>query len=51
MRFIQFGKKWGSFSMLAGLRYEHTALDILQRTTNEDGKSNYGDYFPTKFRF
>ncbi len=45
--FTQFGKKWGSFSMLAGLRYEHTALDILQRTTNEDGKSNYGDYFPT----
>ncbi len=45
--YTQFGKKWGSFSMLAGLRYEHTALDILQRTTNEDGKSNYGDYFPT----
>jgi hypothetical protein len=45
--YTQFGKKWSAFSLLAGLRYEHTSLAILQRTTNEDGNSNYGDFFPT----
>ena len=45
--YSQFGKKWGVFSLLAGLRYEHTFLDVLQRTTNEDSGNKYGDFFPT----
>ena len=45
--YTQFGKKWGSFSMLSGLRYEHTSMTVIQKTTNEDGNRNFGDFFPT----
>jgi hypothetical protein len=45
--YTQFGKKWGAFSLLSGLRYEHTSLKVLQKTTNEDGNSSFGDFFPT----
>ncbi|CAI8320517.1 MAG: Vitamin B12 transporter BtuB [Bacteroidota bacterium] len=45
--YTQFGKKWGAFSLLSGLRYEHTSLAVVQKTTNEDGNSSFGDFFPT----
>ena len=45
--YTQFGKKWGSFSMLSGIRYEHTSMTVIQKTTNEDGNRNFGDFFPT----
>ncbi|NCG03760.1 MAG: TonB-dependent receptor [Bacteroidetes bacterium] len=45
--YTQFGKKWGAFSLLSGLRYEHTSLEVVQKTTNEDGNSSFGDFFPT----
>ena len=45
--YAQFGKKWGAFSLLSGLRYEHTSMTVLQKTTSEDGTSNFGDFFPT----
>ncbi|CAI8313094.1 MAG: Uncharacterised protein [Flavobacteriales bacterium] len=45
--YTQFGKKWGDFSLLSGLRYEHTSMVVIQKTTNEDGNSSFGDFFPT----
>ncbi len=45
--YTQFGKKWGSFSLLSGLRYEHTSLTVIQKTTNENSDSAFGDFFPT----
>lgn len=45
--YTQFGKKWGSFSFLSGLRFEHTYLKVLQLTTNEGGSSVFNDFFPT----
>ena len=45
--YTQFGKKWGRFSLLSGLRYEHTSMTVIQKTTSEDGNSNFGDFFPT----
>lgn len=45
--YTQFGKKWGGFSMLAGLRFEHTSLSVVQKTTMENGNSIFNDFFPT----
>lgn len=45
--YTQFGKKWGDFSILTGLRYEHTSLEVIQKTSNEDSTSSFGDFFPT----
>lgn len=45
--YSQYGKKWGGFSILSGLRFEHTAMNVIQKTTNEDGKSTFNDFFPT----
>ena len=45
--YSQYGKKWGNFSLLSGLRFEHTALTVIQKTTNEDGNSIFNDFFPT----
>ena len=45
--YTQFGKKWGGFSLLSGLRYEHTSLTVIQKTTNENTDSAFGDFFPT----
>ncbi|MGB0255147.1 MAG: TonB-dependent receptor domain-containing protein [Flavobacteriaceae bacterium] len=45
--YSQFGKKWGSFSMLSGIRFEHTAMTVIQKTTKEDGNSIFNDFFPT----
>jgi len=45
--YSQFGKKWGNFSLLSGLRFEHTSMTVIQKTTNEDGNSVFNDFFPT----
>lgn len=45
--YSQFGKKWGGFSLLTGLRFEHTSMTVIQKTTNEDGNSIFNDFFPT----
>jgi len=43
----QFGKEFGDFSFLAGLRYEQTSVTIRQATTNSEDKKDYGNLFPT----
>lgn len=45
--YSQFGKKWGRFSFLSGLRYEHTSMTVIQKTTSENNTSTFGDFFPT----
>lgn len=45
--YSQFGKKWDRFSLLTGLRFEHTSMTVIQKTTNEDGNSIFNDFFPT----
>lgn len=45
--YTQFDKKWGDFSLLTGLRYEHTSMVVIQKNTNEDGNSSFSDFFPT----
>ena len=45
--YSQFGKKWNSFSFLAGLRYEHTDWTVIQKTTSEVGNNIFDGLFPT----
>ncbi len=45
--YTQFGKKWNSFSFLAGLRYEHTDWTVIQKTTSETGNNIFDGLFPT----
>lgn len=46
--YTQFGKKWGSFSLLSGIRYEYTSLTVIQKVESQVGnKSEYNDFFPT----
>jgi len=45
--YSQFGKKWGGFSILSGLRFEHTAMTVIQKNTQENGNSIFNDFFPT----
>lgn len=45
--YSQFGKKWGGFSLLSGVRFEHTSMTVIQKTTREDGNSVFNDFFPT----
>ncbi|WP_085774653.1 outer membrane beta-barrel family protein [Nonlabens tegetincola] len=45
--YSQYGHKWTKFSLLAGLRYEITDVDIFQETTNVTSEKNYGSLFPT----
>lgn len=43
----QYGNKIGQFTYFLGLRYEHTEIDIFQKTTGETSHKSYGDFFPT----
>ena len=45
--YSQFGKKWNSFSFLAGLRYEHADWTVIQKTTSESGNNIFDGFFPT----
>ena len=45
--YSQFGKKWNGFSFLAGLRYEHTDWNVIQKTTSEEGNNIFDGLFPT----
>ncbi|WP_298955477.1 outer membrane beta-barrel family protein [uncultured Nonlabens sp.] len=43
----QYGKEFGEFSFLAGLRFEQTNVTISQATTLTEDKKDYGSLFPT----
>ncbi|WP_198943132.1 outer membrane beta-barrel family protein [Polaribacter tangerinus] len=45
--YFQYGQKFNKISLLAGLRYENTSLEITQETVNSDNKRTYGNLFPT----
>lgn len=45
--YFQYGQEFGKLSLLAGLRYEHTAVEIEQQTTTTVDKKTYGNLFPT----
>jgi outer membrane receptor for ferrienterochelin and colicin len=45
--YAQYGREIGDFSMLFGLRYEYTDIEIRQRTINTVDNKNYGNLFPT----
>lgn len=43
----QYGQEFGDFSLLAGLRFEQTNVDITQEVENITSEKNYGSLFPT----
>lgn len=43
----QYGREFGDFSVLGGLRYEQTNINIEQETTNSKDTKSYGSLFPT----
>lgn len=43
--YTQLGNKFGDFSILAGLRMEHTNIDIISQ--NSPNNKNYTEWFPT----
>ena len=45
--YFQYGQEFGKVSLLAGLRYEHTAIEIEQQTSTTVDKKSYGNLFPT----
>ena len=45
--YIQYGQKFNRISLLVGLRYEHTSLEIIQEIGTTKNKINYGKLFPT----
>ncbi|HWS60919.1 MAG TPA: outer membrane beta-barrel family protein [Flavobacterium sp.] len=47
--YTQYGLKINKFSYLFGLRWEDTAVDVNQFTTNDFNKKKYNDFFPSAF--
>ena len=45
--YAQYGKQFKKLSILAGLRYEHTAITIAQQASTSNDKKDYGNLFPT----
>ena len=45
--YVQYGQKFNRISLLVGLRYEHTSLEIIQEIGTTKNKINYGKLFPT----
>ncbi|PRP68309.1 TonB-dependent receptor [Nonlabens agnitus] len=43
----QYGQEFGEFSLLAGLRFEQTNINIDQATTNVTNQKDYSSFFPT----
>ncbi|MEP1854608.1 outer membrane beta-barrel family protein, partial [Nonlabens ulvanivorans] len=43
----QYGKEYGKFSFLAGLRFEQTNVTIRQETVDTEEKKDYSSLFPT----
>lgn len=47
--YTQFGTKFNKFSMLLGLRYEDTKVNINQITSADYNTKSYGNFFPSAF--
>jgi hypothetical protein len=45
--YFQYGQKFNKISLLAGLRYEYTSLEIVQQTATTINEITYGNLFPT----
>jgi len=45
--YFQYGQKFNNISLLAGLRYEYTAIEIVQQTSTTNDERSYGNLFPT----
>lgn len=45
--YFQYGQEFGKVSLLAGLRYEHTGIEIEEETSTTDNSKSYGKLFPT----
>ena len=45
--YFQYGQKFNNISLLAGLRYEYTSVEIDQANVSVPKKSTYGNLFPT----
>ena len=46
--YTQYGKKFNTFSFLAGMRFENTKVFVKQLNSNSPlNKKSYNDYFPT----
>lgn len=45
--YFQYGQEFNKVSLLAGLRYEYTNIEIDQETSNTTDKKSYGYLFPT----
>lgn len=45
--YFQYGQQFNKISLLAGLRYENTSIEILQQTSTIEDKRSYGNFFPT----
>ena len=45
--YFQFGQKFNKISLLAGVRYEYTSIEIEQQTATTKDKRSYGNLFPT----
>ena len=47
--YTQYGTKFSKFSILLGLRYENSNIDINQFATNDFNNRKYGNFFPSAF--
>ncbi|MEN8703179.1 MAG: outer membrane beta-barrel protein, partial [Polaribacter sp.] len=45
--YFQYGQKFNNISLLAGLRYEYTSIEIEQQTSTTVDARSYGNLFPT----
>jgi hypothetical protein len=45
--YFQYGQKFNKISLLAGVRYEYTSIEIAQQTVTTKDKRSYGNLFPT----
>ena len=45
--YFQYGQKFNKISLLAGVRYEYTSIEIAQQTATTKDQRSYGNLFPT----
>ena len=45
--YFQYGQKFNKISLLAGVRYEYTSIEIAQQTATTKNNRSYGNLFPT----
>lgn len=45
--YAQYGQQINKLNLLAGLRYEHTTVEINQQTVATENNRSYGNFFPT----